>query len=208
MPTLPLFRQDGSTAGEVELPDSVFACEDRPGLVHQVVVAQRSNKRQGTSMTKTRSMVRGGGKKPWRQKGTGRARQGSIRAPQWVGGGRPFGGQHPNFHKDVPAKMKKGALKSALSQKARDNAIKVLDEIRLGEIKTKAFAGILSALELGKGTVLIHDGLSESAYLSARNIPGLRLVRAQDLSTLDTVEARSLLMIQNTVEPLTKRLNG
>lgn len=208
MPTLPLYRQDGSTVGQVELPDTIFSCEDRPGLIHQVVVAQRSNKRQGTSMTKTRSMVSGGGKKPWRQKGTGRARQGSIRAPQWVGGGRPFGGQTSNFHKDVPAKMKQGALKCALSQKARENAIKVLDEVSLGEIKTKNFAGILSALELGKGTVLVHNGLSENAFLSARNIPGLKLVRAQDLSTLDTVEARNLLMIQNTIEPLSKRLHG
>ncbi len=208
MPTLPLYRQDGSTVGQVDLPDEIFNCEDRPGLIHQVVVAQRSNKRQGTSMTKTRSMVSGGGKKPWRQKGTGRARQGSIRAPHWVGGGRPFGGQVPNFHKDVPVKMKHGSLKCALSQKVRENAIKILDEVRLGEIKTKAFAGILSALDLGKGTILVHDGLSENVFLSARNIPGLRLVRAQDLSTLDAVEARNLLMIQNTVEPLNKRLNG
>ena len=208
MPTLPLYRQDGSTVGQVELPDSVFACEDRPGLIHQVVVAQRSNKRQGTSMLKTRSMVRGGGKKPWRQKGTGRARQGSIRAPHWVGGGRPFGGQTSNFHKDVPLKMKHGALKCALSQKARENGIKVLDELLLPEIKTKNFALFLSALDLGKGTVLVHNGLSESAFLSARNIPGLKLVRAQDLSTLDTVEARILVMIQNTFGPLEKRLNG
>ena len=208
MATLPVYRQDGSTVGEVDLPESVFGCEYRPGLVHQVVVAQRANKRQGTSMTKNRSVVRGGGRKPWRQKGTGRARQGSIRAPQWVGGGHAFGCQQSNFHQDVPSKMKQGALKCALSLKAKDNAIKVLDEISLGGIKTKAFAGILSALELGKGTLLVHDGLSEAAFLSARNIPGLRLVRAQDLSTLDAVEARIVLMIRNTIESLEKRLQG
>ncbi len=208
MPKLPLYRQDGTAIGEIELPDAVFACDDRPGLVHQVVVAQRANLRQGTSMTKNRSHVRGGGKKPWRQKGTGRARQGSIRAPQWVGGGRAFGNQKSNFHQDLPVKMRRGALRCALSQKVKENAIKVVDEIQLEQIKTKIFASILGALDCGKGTVLVHDGLSEIASLSARNIPGLKLVRSQDFSTLDAVEARNLVLLKNTVESLSLRLIG
>lgn len=208
MPKLPLYRQDGTTIGEIELPDAVFACEDRPGLVHQVVVAQRANLRQATSMTKNRSHVRGGGKKPWRQKGTGRARQGSTRAPQWVGGGHAFGNQKSNFHQDVPVKMKRGALRCALSRKITENAIKVVDGIQLEQIKTKAFATILSALECGKGTVLVHDGLGENISLSARNIPGVRLVRSQDFSTLDAIEARKVVLLKTSVESLSLRLIG
>jgi large subunit ribosomal protein L4 len=207
MPTVPIYRQDGSTCGEIELSEDIFGCEFRPGLVHEVVVAQRANKRQATSMTKTRSFVRGGGKKPWRQKGTGRARQGSIRAPQWVGGGRPFGGQHPNFRQDLPKKVRKGALRAVLSQKVREDSFKVVEDIQMESIKTKNFAAILSTLNLGKGTLLVHDGLCEAAYLSARNIPGVRLIRSADLSTLDTFEAKTLVLLQASVESLTKRLH-
>jgi large subunit ribosomal protein L4 len=206
MPKTTLYSQDGSTVGEIELPESIFNVEDRPGLVHQVVVAQRANKRQATSMTKNRSLVRGGGKKPWRQKGTGRARQGSIRAPQWVGGGRAFGNQKSNFHQDLPQKMKRGSLCCALSQKLREEAIVVVDQIKLNAIKTKAFAGVLEALKATRGVVIVHNGLTEKEMLSARNIPGLRLVRSQDLSTLDTVEARRLLVLKDSIVSLEKRL--
>ncbi|MCG3196307.1 MAG: 50S ribosomal protein L4 [Candidatus Omnitrophica bacterium] len=208
MPKAPLFRQDGSSVGEIDLPESVFGCEVRPGLIHQVVVSQRANQRQATKMTKNRSHVSGGGKKPWRQKGTGRARQGSIRAVQWVGGGRAFGNQTYNFEQDIPRKMKRGALRAALSQKCLDQAVLVVESIALPEIKTKAFAAILKNLNLGSGTLLVHQGLTEKELLSARNIEGVRLIRAADLSTLDTVEARSLLLVRDTVEALEKRLGA
>lgn len=208
MPKAPMFRQDGSAVGEIELPESVFGCEVRSGLIHQVVVSQRANQRQATKMTKNRSHVRGGGKKPWRQKGTGRARQGSIRAVQWVGGGRAFGNQTYNFEQDIPRKMKRGALRSALSQKCLEQAVLVIESISLPEIKTKAFAAILANLKLGGGTLVVHEGLTEKELLSARNIEGLRLVRSSDLSTLDAVEARSLLLVRDTVEALEKRLGA
>jgi large subunit ribosomal protein L4 len=206
MPKITLYRQDGTALPEIDLPDSIFAVEDRPGLLHQVVVAQLSNKRQATKMTKNRSHVRGGGKKPYRQKGTGRARQGSTRASQWVGGGRPFGNQVYNFHHDLPPKMRRGALRCALSRKFRSQEIMVVDEIKLPEIKTKAFASILAKLKLAQGTVVIHDGLSQAEMLSARNIEGLRLVRSQDLSALDAVQARTLLFVRDTIESLERRL--
>jgi len=206
MPKVPLYRQDGSTAGEIDLPDAVFGCEFRPGLVHQVVVAQRANRRQCNSMTKNRSSVSGGGKKPWRQKGTGRARQGSVRAVQWVGGGRAFGAQRKNYQQDVPKKMKRGALRCALSEKCREESIRVVEELQVTGIKTKVFARILESLSLGKGTVVVHNGLTTEALLSARNIEGLRLVSSQDLSTLDAVEAKQLLLVRDAVRSLEERL--
>jgi large subunit ribosomal protein L4 len=206
MPKVPLYNQNGSTEGEIDLPDFLFGCEHRSGLVHQVVVAQRANLRQCNSTTKTRGMVSGGGKKPWRQKGTGRARQGSTRSPQWTGGGRAFGGQKKNYRQTIPKNIGRGALRCALSDKCRRDNLRVVTGIEIAEIKTKAFAEILRNLDLGKGTVVVHSGLSDEAVLSARNIAGLRLVRSQDLSTLDTVEARQLLLLKDAIECLEERL--
>jgi len=207
MPKVPLYRQDGSTSGEIDLADHVFGVEFRPHLISQVVVAQRANTRQNNRLTKSRGMVSGGGSKPWRQKGTGRARQGSTRAPHWVGGGHAFGGQTHNSHQDVPKKMKRGALKSSLSEKCRAEDLKVLDKLEVKEIKTKAVAGVLTALGLGRGVVLVHEGLNDEALLSARNIPGLRLVRSQDLSALDAAEAKQVLITKDAVASLEKRLS-
>ncbi|MCA9417959.1 MAG: 50S ribosomal protein L4, partial [Candidatus Omnitrophica bacterium] len=151
MPKAPLYKQDGTTSGEIDLSDGVFGVEFKPELISQVVVAQRANLRQNNRMTKTRGMVRGGGAKPWRQKGTGRARQGSIRAPHWVGGGHAFGGQKHNSHQDIPRKMNRGALKSALSEKVRNENLKVLDQLEVKEIKTKTVAAVLTSLGLGRG---------------------------------------------------------
>lgn len=208
MPKTPLYRQDGTQNGEIDLPDTIFAVEDRPGLVHQVVVAQRANLRQATSMTKNRSAVRGGGKKPWRQKGTGRARQGSIRAPHWVGGGRAFGNQQSNFHQDVPKKMRAGALRCVLSERLRNESLRVIESLKLNEIKTKAFAAVLSALQTKGSAVIVHEGLSEKEILSVRNIPGVRLVRVEDLSTLDAFEAKHLILVKDSIATLEKRLSA
>lgn len=206
MPKVPLYNQNGSAEGEIDLPDFLFGCEDRSGLIHQVVVAQRANRRQCNSTTKNRSLVSGGTSKPWRQKGTGRARQGSIRSPQWTGGGHAFGGQRKNYRQAIPKKIGRGALRCALSDKCRRDSLRVVTGIELTEIKTKAFAEILKNLDLGKGTVVVHNGLSDEAILSARNIVGLRLVRSQDLSTLDTVEAKQLLLVKDAIENLEERL--
>jgi len=208
MPMAPLYDQSGKTLGEIELSEAVFGCEDRPGLVHQVVVSLRANRRQGNAMTKNRSQVSGGGKKPWRQKGTGRARQGSIRASQWVGGGRAFGNQRQNHEQDIPKKMRQGALRCALSQKCRDQRLRVVEKIEIAEIKTKRVAEILGALQCGKGTVLVHDGLTEKVLLAARNIDGLSVVRARDLSALEAVEAGELLLVRDAVQNLEERLAG
>lgn len=208
MPKVPLYQQDGSAHGEIELADQVFGVEFRPHLVSQVVVAQRANSRQNNRMTKTRGMVSGGGSKPWRQKGTGRARQGSTRAPHWVGGGHAFGGQSHNSHQDVPRKMKRGALVSTLSEKCRTENLRVLEKLEIKEIKTKVVAGVLKALGLSRGIVFVHEGLNDEALLSARNIPGLKIVRSQDLSTLDVAEAKEVLITKDAVASLEKRLGA
>jgi large subunit ribosomal protein L4 len=207
MPKAPLDKQDGSKAGEIELSDAVFGCENKPALVHQVVVSQRANLRQDNATRKNRSMVRGGGAKPWRQKGTGRARQGSIRAVQWVGGGRAFGGQWKNSKHDIPRKFRQGALCAVLSEKYRGDNLKVVETIELSDIKTKSVQAILDKLELEQGTILVHGGLSDKVLLSARNISGLRLVRSQDLSVLDAVESMKLLLDKAAVENLEDRLS-
>lgn len=207
MPKAPLYNQSGSQAGEIDLSDAVFGCENKPALVHQVVVSQRANQRQDNATRKNRSMVRGGGAKPWRQKGTGRARQGSTRAVQWVGGGRAFGGQWKNSKQDIPRKFRQGALCAVLSEKYRREDLKVIDAIELKEIKTKSFRDILQKLDLDQGTVLVHGGLSDQVLLSARNISGLRLVRSQDLSVLDAVESMKLLLDKAAVENLEDRLS-
>lgn len=207
MPKVPMYRQDGSTAGEIELADQVFGVEFRPHLVSQVVVAQRANQRQDNRMTKTRGMVSGGGAKPWRQKGTGRARQGSTRAPHWMGGGHAWGGQTHNSHQAVPPKMKRGALRSTLSEKCRNENVRVLEKLEISEIKTKTMAGVLKALGLDRGVVLVHEGLNPEALLSARNIPGLKMVRSQDLCTLTAAEAKELVITKDAVDSLVKRLS-
>jgi len=208
MPNLNLHDQNGAVVGEVDLPAEVFGCEDNQGLVHQVVVGLRANRRQGTAMTKNRALVKGGGCKPWRQKGTGRARQGTIRAPQWVGGGHAFGGQRTNYKQDLPVKMNRGALRCVLSGKLRGEAIKLVDKIEIKEIKTKAFALILKNLEVGRGSLIVHNNLPDEELLSLRNIAGVRPIRAQDLSTLDAFEARTLVLVGDAVNTLQDRLTG
>lgn len=208
MPKMPLYDQTGKVIGETELSSEVFEYEDRPGLVYQVVVSQRSNLRQGTRLLKNRAMVSGGGRKPYRQKGTGRARQGTIRAPHWVGGGRTFGGQVQNHDRKISRKMRRNALKSVLSQKVRDEQIKVVDAIRLDGIKTRQVAAVLKALEFGRGTLLVYQSDDQIVYLSSRNIDGVKTIRVDDLSTLDGFEAKQILIDQASVQSLTERLSA
>lgn len=173
----------GSEVGAVELSDAVFGCEYNEALIHQVVVAYLANQRQGTKSTLTRTEVRGGGIKPWRQKGTGRARQGSIRAPQWIKGGVVFAPKPRDFSKKVNKKMKAQAFRSALSTKLADNELIVLDQLVLAEAKTKAMASILKNLNCNQKTLLVVAGEAEDANVvnvlrASGNIANLTVVNA------------------------------
>lgn len=173
----------GSEVGTVELSDAVFGCEYKEALIHQVVVAYLANQRQGTKSTLTRTEVRGGGIKPWRQKGTGRARQGSIRAPQWIKGGVVFAPKPRDFSKKVNKKMKAQAFRSALSTKLADNELIVLDQLVLAEAKTKAMASILKNLNCNQKTLLVVAGEAEDANVvnvlrASGNIANLTVVNA------------------------------
>ena len=173
MPTIKIYKQDGSSAGTMELDDSVFGVEYNEPLIHQVVVAQRANARQGTKSTLTRTEVRGGGKKPWRQKGTGNARQGSIRAPQWKGGGVVFAPKPRSFRQKVNKLVRINAITSALSAKLSDGNLIVVDKLDL-EPKTKQMAAILKALKIESRVLLVLPEGSDNALRAAHNIPTVR----------------------------------
>lgn len=175
MPKVTLYNTAGAAAGEIELDDSVFGVEYNEAVIHQAVVRQMANERLGTHATKTRGLVRGGGRKPWKQKGTGRARVGSIRSPLWVGGGTVFGPTPRSHAKDMTRKARQLAVKSALSEKLRANELIVVDAINFDAPKTKEVVKFLAAFNVD-GKALIVDGgtASENTVLSARNIPGVK----------------------------------
>lgn len=186
MPTIKIYKQDGKSAGTMELDESVFGARYNEALIHQVVVAQMANSRQGTKSTKTRTEVTGGGKKPWRQKGTGNARQGSIRAPQWKGGGVVFAPKPRSFRKKVNKLARINAFTSALSAKLSDGNIFVLDKLEI-EPKTKNMAAVLQALKLDNRVLLVLPENSENALRAAHNIPNVRTAAADSLSVYDVV---------------------
>ena len=188
----------GEKVGEVELNDAIWATDIKPYLMHDVVVMQLANRRRGTSKTKTRGDVRGGGKKPWRQKGTGRARAGSSTSPVWVGGGTVFGPKPKEYHASVPKKVRKAALRSALSQSYLDASVKVLDKLDLDAISTKAFAGVMKTLSLSK-PLLVISGKNDVLEKSARNIPYTKVLRVEGLNVYDVMRHEHLVV---TVEAL------
>jgi large subunit ribosomal protein L4 len=190
----------GEKVGEVELNDAIWATDIKPYLMHDVVVMQLANRRRGTSKTKTRGDVRGGGKKPWRQKGTGRARAGSSTSPVWVGGGTVFGPKPKEYHASVPKKVRKAALRSALSQSYLDASVKVLDKLDLDAISTKAFAGVMKTLSLSK-PLLVVSGKNDVLEKSARNIPYTKVLRVEGLNVYDVMRHEHLVV---TVEALTR----
>ena len=196
------FNMSAKKLGEIEVSDSVFGVEFNGPLVHQVVVAQLANKRQGTKSTLTRSEVRGGGKKPWRQKGTGRARQGSIRAPQWTGGGVVFAPKPRDFSQKINKKMKKQATLCALSVKVSDGNFIVVDDIKLEEIKTKVIAGMLSAFGVTNKTLIVTADLNEKVYLSARNIPGVTITVASDVNVCDLMASTKCIVTEAAVRKM------
>jgi large subunit ribosomal protein L4 len=190
----------GNTVGELELNDEIFAAPVNTGLMHQAVVMYLANQRRGTAATKTRAAVSGGGRKPWRQKGTGRARHGSIRSPIWVGGGVTFGPQPRDYRLAMPKKARRQALKSALSSKVAAGSLIVVDELKFDEPKTRRMVEVLNNLQVqGKALVVtVSDG--GNVVLSARNIPGVNTIRAQDLNVYAVLNSEQLIMTKEAVE--------
>lgn len=200
MPKVALFSQAGSQVGEIELNDSVFGIEPNNHVMFEAVVMQRASLRQGTHKTKIRSEVAGGGRKPWKQKGTGRARQGSIRSPQWRGGGTVFGPVPRSYNYKLPKKVRRLAIKSALSSKVQSENIFVLESLVLEAPKTKEFKNVLSGLSVNTKALIVTAGLEENVALSARNIPGVTVVTADGINVLDVLNHDKLIMTKAAVE--------
>lgn len=200
MPKVALYNVSGSQVGEVELNEAVLGIEPNTHVLHSAVLLQRASLRRGTHKVKGRSEVRGGGRKPWKQKGTGRARQGSIRSPQWKGGGVVFGPTPRSYTFKLPKKVRRLAIKSALSSKVIDNAIIVLDQLTLNTPKTKEFANILSNLKVGRKALIVAPSYDDNVALSARNIPGVKFVAADGINVLDVLSYDQLIITKEAVQ--------
>jgi large subunit ribosomal protein L4 len=196
MPQITLHDRTGKSVGSVELSDALFAAPVNEAVLHQAVTAQLAGRRTGTHDTKTRGEVRGGGKKPYRQKGTGRARQGSTRAPHYRGGGAVFGPHPRSYEQRLPAKMKRLALRGALTAKLGDEAIRVVDSFGLDAPKTKDFVGVLDALEARGRVLVVAPAVDTSLRLSARNLPNVGVILADSLNVVDILNADVLLIEQ------------
>ncbi|WP_029687937.1 50S ribosomal protein L4 [Thermoanaerobacter sp. A7A] len=198
MPKVAVYNVKGEQVGEIELKDSVFGVPVNVPVMHEAVLNYLANQRQGTHSTKTRGEVRGGGRKPWRQKGTGRARQGSIRAPQWIKGGIVFGPKPRDYSYKLPKKVKRLALKSALSSKVRDNEIIVLDEFKLDQPKTKRVVELLKNFNVDSALIVVPEG-EKNVELSARNIPGVKTLYANYLNTYDILKYDKFIITKDAV---------
>jgi len=202
MANVTLYKQDGSQNGTVELNDAIWAIEPNENVVFDAVVMQRASLRQGTHAVKNRSAVSGGGRKPWRQKGTGRARQGSIRSPQWRGGGIVFGPTPRSYSYKLPKKVRRLAIKSVLSQKVLDSNLVVVDGLSFDAPKTKAFAQVLAGLNVDtKALVVLEEG-NEFAALAARNLPNVKVVPAEGINVLDVVNYNKLILTQAALQKI------
>ena len=193
MTKVTLFKQDGTTNGEIELNSDIFGIEPNENVVFDAVIMQRASLRQGTHAVKNRSAVSGGGRKPWRQKGTGRARQGSIRSPQWRGGGIVFGPTPRSYSYKLPRKVRRLAIKSVLSQKVLDNKLVVVEALQFDAPKTKEFAQVLSNLNVDTKVLVVVESSNDFALLAARNIPNVTIVDETDVTVLDVVNNDKLL---------------
>ncbi len=207
MPTLTVRNLKNKEVGEVKLSDAVFGAELNESLIHSAVRNYLANGRQGTAKTKTRGNVRGGGRKPWRQKGTGRARVASIRSPLWRGGGRAHGPVPRDWSYNLPKKMRKGALRSALSERLREGNLIIVDEITLGSAKTKDFVGVLVGLELSDNnkhtkTLLVDFLDNENLILSSRNIKNAKVVNSFGVNIYDLIYHEKLVLSKAAVEEL------
>lgn len=200
MANLKVMDQNGKDSGEVTLNDKVFGIEPNESVVFEAIIRQRAGKRQGTSKVKNRSAVRGGGKKPWRQKGTGRARQGSIRAPQWRGGGTVFGPTPRSYAYTMPRKQRRLAIKSVLSQKLIDNDLIVLDKLTMSAPKTKELVSMLNGLNADGKVLIVSD--DNNVQLSARNLTKVKVVPVNGLNVEDTVNYGKLILDQDAVKKI------
>ena len=202
MPSVKVYKMDGSEAGEMQLSDKIFGAEYNEPLIHQAVVARLANERQGTKSTLTRTEVRGGGAKPWRQKGTGGARQGSIRAPQWTKGGVVFAPKSRDFSKKMNVEARRGALFSALSKKVADGELIVVDKVEVSAPKTKEMVKFLEALKLDKRTVLVMDNDDVNVILASRNIEKLSTLPVAQISTYEVVANKQVVLTKGAVEKI------
>ncbi|HDU6948453.1 TPA: 50S ribosomal protein L4 [Listeria monocytogenes] len=200
MPKLSLLKQDGTNAGEITLNDTVFGIEPNEKVVVDVILSQRASLRQGTHKVKNRSEVRGGGRKPWRQKGTGRARQGSIRSPQWRGGGVVFGPTPRSYAYKLPKKVRRLAIKSILSSKVNEEKLVVLEGLTFDAPKTKEFAAFLKNISVDTKALLVVAGESENVELSARNLQGITVIPAESISVLEVAKHDKLIITKAAVE--------
>lgn len=203
MAKVDIYNLEGAVTGEVELSDAIFGIEPNEAVLHQVIKGQLANLRQGTAKTKTRSEVRGGGRRPYRQKGTGRARQGSIRAAQWVGGGVIFGPAPRDYRQHLPKKLRRLALKSALAGKLQAENLLVVENFDLKEVKTKAFAQALKNLKVADSTALLVSSEENKNFeLSARNIKGVKTSRVESLNALNIVKFEKFIVTRAALDKI------
>ncbi len=205
---VPVWSPEKEPIGEVEIPLSIAAQPPREHLLYEVVKMQLANRRAGTAATKTRGEVRGGGKKPWRQKGTGRARSGSSRSPIWVGGAVIFGPRPRSYSYRLPRSARKAALRSALALKQRQGELFVVSDIALAEPKTKCMAAFLSRLELGKSILIVIPTENALVERTARNLPGVKVLRSEGLNVYDLLHHRSVLFTRDAIMRVSERLGS
>ena len=201
MANVAVYNMEGKEVGSLELNDAIFGVEVNEHLVHMAVLQQLANNRQGTQKAKTRSEVSGGGRKPWRQKGTGHARQGSTRAPQWTGGGVVFAPTPRDYSFKMNKKEKRAALKSALTAKVEENKFIVIDEIALSEIKTKSIANMLKGLDVSKALVVLEDG-NVNAEISARNIADVKTAKTNTINVFDVLKYNTVVATKAAVQAI------
>ena len=199
MTSVALFKQNGTQNGEIELNEAIFGIEPNESVVYDAIIMQRASLRQGTHAVKNRSAVRGGGRKPWRQKGTGRARQGSIRSPQWRGGGVVFGPTPRSYGYKLPKKVRRLAIKSVLSEKVAENKLVVVEGLAFDAPKTKEFKQVLANLSVDTKVLVVLEGGNDFAALSGRNLPNVSIVESNNVSVLDVVAADKLLVTKTAL---------
>jgi len=199
MPTVALFKQDGTQNGDITLNEEIFGIEPNESVVYDAIVMQRASLRQGTHAVKNRSAVRGGGRKPWRQKGTGRARQGSIRSPQWRGGGIVFGPTPRSYSYKLPKKVRRLAIKSVLSEKVAENNLVAVDALSFDAPKTKEFKQVLNGLSIDSKVLVVLETENEVAGLAARNLPNVTVTTSNNVTVLDVVANEKILATQTAL---------
>ena len=202
MPKIDVYDMKGKKVSDLELADSIFGIEPNKEIVHSVLVNYLANQRQGTQSTKTRAEVSGGGKKPWRQKGTGRARQGSIRAPQWIKGGIALGPKPRSYRYAVNKKERRLAIKSILSSKVLEKELTVLDKLELKEIKTKTMVKVLADLKVEGKTLIVLPEKNDNVFMSARNIEGVKAILLNNINVFDLLKYTNLILPLDTVKKL------